>query len=159
MRIFVEPLPSHGEEETSFLQENDNDAMEDEDEILIKDEEEEIKEDEEFFKTADNLLYETEPTYRPNRPMTLYSLTTRSFVNGELISHNEPISLKKRTDNWKLSYKLQESDVSPEVADRMYHGMRKRQDQVYNREGKLQTSFVKIFKSISERGLKFEKDD
>ncbi|KAG2216065.1 hypothetical protein INT45_010634, partial [Circinella minor] len=159
MSIYVEPLPDHGEE-TASLQENEND---DDNQVLIKEEEEEIKEDEEFFKTADDTSYEADstdqPTYRPYRPMTLYTLTTRSFINGELANYNEPISLKKRSDIWKLNYKLRESNMSPEDADIMYHRMRKRQDQVYNREGKLQQSFVRLFKTISDRGLKFEKKE
>ena len=177
MSIYVEPLPDHGEEASSLQQNEDDDDIEDnnnevsvkeqEDEDTItsanngeeKDEEDEVKEDEEFFQTADDTSYKSYKaynTYQPHQPMTMYTLTSRSFVNGKQVNHDEPISLKKRSDIWKLHYKLRETDISPEDATIMYNRMRKRQAQVYNREGKLQRSFVNTFKSISDRGLKFE---
>ena len=178
MAIYVEPLPGHGEE--SSLQEDDDDHDDDiednNNEVLVKEhedgdtiastnngggeEEEEVKEDEEFFQTADDASYksyEARTDYQPYQPMTMYTLATRSFVNGKLVDHDEPISLKKRSDIWKLRYRLRETDISPEDATIMYGRMRKRQAQVYRREGKLQRSFVSIFKTISDRGLKFEK--
>ncbi|KAI8140506.1 mitochondrial protein Pet127-domain-containing protein [Fennellomyces sp. T-0311] len=103
----------------------------------------------EFFQTKNTI-------YEPHDQLTLYSLTTQSFVNGTMVEYGEPVVLQKPSDNWTVRYKLTEIQGVDEETKARYKIMRRRQAQVYGRQKAIHPSLANLLKSMSQRGLEKE---
>ncbi|KAI9250503.1 mitochondrial protein Pet127-domain-containing protein [Phascolomyces articulosus] len=167
MNVFVEQLPDLDDDsDEKQLQQNieestlagEEEEVDTEHSTIMRDEEDGDEnnhslDDDEFFQTKND-----DTTYEPYQPMTMYFLNTRSFVDGKYVPSDTPVELQKKSDVWKLNYRIRECDGPESTINDIYKRMRIRQQQAFNRPGGLSRSFVNILKSISRRGMKFEKD-
>ncbi|KAL0074325.1 mitochondrial protein Pet127-domain-containing protein [Phycomyces blakesleeanus] len=130
LNIFVEAVPPEEEAKT------ESDAPLLEDNFGTK-----------FFQTHD-------PTLDPYSKLTMFTMSTESYVNGKQIS--DYVNLRRDTDEWSVQYQIDETNKDEGHVESMFRSLRRTQSNIFS-ASKYPIPILKQLKSLSEKQLKMER--
>ncbi|KAI8884285.1 Pet127-domain-containing protein [Backusella circina FSU 941] len=100
---------------------------------------------------------EPESTKEPHENISLFQLSTRSYING--VEQTGPLKFTKpQKDNWTTRYRIiEKEETEDEEIRNMFRSLRETQESIYA-PSKGDNSMFKLFEKISKRTLEKERE-